>query len=102
MNWIANALVTSTILEFCRAHLKDAHDTEGLSYTIAPQDGLLRVEVDVPTSEMDAWLMLYVDVNGDTPVVKDISCLRSGIGDRSDDVYEWTSETQRWTLRDDD
>lgn len=99
MRWSANDLVEETIRTFCRDFLEDAHNLEDLSYAITPVDGLLRVEVDVPTSEMDAWATLMVDVSGEEPRVVSLSCLRSGTGDHCDDVYEWTSETRVWTLK---
>lgn len=100
-HWNAEPLIDRTVRDFIKAALPDAHDTDDLSYTVMPDGGRLRVEVDIPTSEMEAWLMLMIDVNGDAPAVAGLSCLRSGLGDDSEAVYEWTQDVPEWTLRSD-
>lgn len=101
MQWNVNHLIEHTVRKFCEVALPDAHDIDDLSYAIVPDDDKLRVEMDIPTSEMEAWLMLAVDVDGYEPVITGLSCLRSGIGERSEEVYEWTQNVPEWTARTD-
>lgn len=99
IRWNAEPLIERAIREFCEAALPDAHDLDSLTYSVTPDGGLLRVEADIPTSEMDAWLMLDVDVSGNEPAVTGLSCLRSGTGDDSESVYKWTGDVPEWTLQ---
>ncbi len=99
IHWNAEPFIERAIREFCEEALPDAHDLDDLTYSITPDGDKLRIEIDIPTSEMDAWLMLMVDVRGDRPEVSGVSCLRSGTGDGSDDVYKWTSDAPEWTLQ---
>ena len=97
--WNAQPLIESTVRDYIEAALPDAHDTDDLTYAVAPDGDKLRVEVDIPTSDMEAWLMLMVDVNGDEPAIASFSCLRSGLGNDAEDVYEWTQDKPEWTLK---
>lgn len=103
MRWEHESVVEATVRSFCEEHLPDAHNLSDLSYSIeegpvmaGSRDRTYQVEVDIPTSAMEAWLTFYVDCNADEPHVTGISCLRSGRGSLADHVYRWTSETGEW------
>lgn len=98
MHWNHNDLVESTVASFVALELPDAHDWEDLPYQVMPVGSLQgmgsgecwRVEADVPTSSMDAWLSFtVVDPAEGEPRVADVRCLRDSRDPADATCFEW-------------
>lgn len=103
MRWEFDDVVESVVSSFALCELPDAHDWEDLTYAVMPvgradADGACwRVEADVPTSAMDAWLSftLVLAPGQARPVVRDVSCIRNGRDD-GETCYVW--EGGEWSV----
>lgn len=106
MHWNHNNLVESTVASFVALELPDAHGWGDLPYQVMPVgslDGVMRsgecwrVEADIPTSSMDAWLSftLVISPGESEPVVRDIHCVRNGRDD-GEKCYVW--QDGEWSI----